>query len=173
MNRRDRLRRVLLLSCSCVRNIAYYHGLRVDERPGLDTPFWRTIHNDFIDTCVLEWCKLFGDPKARHHWSKVVEDAATFATELERATRLSSSEFDEYRLRMRAYRDKFLAHLDSQHVMEIPHLTLARESVACYHDAVVRAGGILVARGFPTDIVEFYDACYEEAKSAVNVARAA
>ena len=38
---------------------------------------------------------------------------------------------------MREYRDKFIAHLDSELVMNIPTLDLARKSVEFYHAYIV------------------------------------
>jgi hypothetical protein len=40
--------------------------------------FWRTVSGNFIDTCVLEWCKLFGDPNGEHYWKKIVSDPGNF-----------------------------------------------------------------------------------------------
>ena len=38
---------------------------------------------------------------------------------------------------MRSYRDKFLAHLDSEEVMNIPSLDVAKRAVWFYHGYVV------------------------------------
>ncbi len=78
MPRKDRLRRVMILCCSCARNIAYYRVAWDEEyRHLLNLPnpypnFWRAANNNFIDMCVLEWCKLFADMQGKHHWSKIV-----------------------------------------------------------------------------------------------------
>ena len=40
--------------------------------------FWRQANANFLDMCVLEWCKLFGDPKGEHYWGRIVSDAAVF-----------------------------------------------------------------------------------------------
>jgi hypothetical protein len=44
--------------------------------------FWRAVSGNFIDICVLEWCKLFADPNGKHHWSKIVSDPTSFKTQL-------------------------------------------------------------------------------------------
>ena len=48
--------------------------------PSVD--FWRTVSNNFLDTCVLEWCKLLGDEKAAHGWENVISDKTKFKSEL-------------------------------------------------------------------------------------------
>ena len=54
-----------------------------------------------------------------------------------KALKLTEAEFDGYIDEMRAYRDKFVAHLDLDDIMHIPKLRLARKSVASLHDYVL------------------------------------
>src|SRR5271165_4315169 len=69
INRTERLRRVLVLCCYFVQNLAFY-------RAGWDnkifrryrSQFWVTANGNFLDHCVLEWCKLFGDERGEHYW---------------------------------------------------------------------------------------------------------
>jgi hypothetical protein len=49
-------------------------------------------------------------------------------------TKLTPLQFDLYVDEMRTYRDKFIAHLDEEPVMQIPRLRLARKSVAFPYD---------------------------------------
>ena len=134
MNRRTRLRRTGILCLHFVRSAAYYrawNALPVEKRR---EQFWRTLNGNFIDICVLEWCKLFGDLRAEHHWSKCVSDCTTFACGLRAKTGLNAHEFEAFRVEMRDYRDKFVAHLDNLNSMRIPRLQPALESVRYLYD---------------------------------------
>jgi hypothetical protein len=83
LTRTDYLRRVVLLCSHFMRNLAYYRtGQRFPDgwkaKPLVPTaPFWRTVNGNFIDVCVLEWCKLFGDKittradrQNNHYWGR-------------------------------------------------------------------------------------------------------
>ena len=129
MNRRTRLRRTGILCMHFVRNAAYYRAWNAAPVGRRRKQFWRTLNGNFIDICMLEWCKLFGDLKAQHHWSKCVADAATFLKGLYEHTGLEETEFESFRLEVRSYRDKFVAHLDELNEMQIPRLQPALDSV--------------------------------------------
>ena len=47
---------------------------------------------------------------------------------------MTEAEFDAYIEEMRTYRDKFVAHLDSEEVMNVPKLRVARKSVSFLYD---------------------------------------
>jgi hypothetical protein len=88
------------------------------------------VNGNFLDLCILEWTKLFADQRGKHHWQKVVGDRTRFETELLAALRLTRAELDAYKQHVLRYRDKFVAHLDHEPIMQIPRLRLARRSVA-------------------------------------------
>jgi hypothetical protein len=73
----ERRRRVILLCCSFARNLAFYRARESGKARALlsashpQASFWRQANGNFLDICVLEWCKLFGDKKGKHHWSRV------------------------------------------------------------------------------------------------------
>lgn len=133
MDRSTRVRRVFIVCANFARNIVYYragwHGTELVS----DTAFYRTINGNFIDIAVLEWCKLFGDLKAKHHWRKVVRDPTRFEQSLLSFIGLTLGEFESYIEQMRTYRDKFLAHLDSDLTMEIPLLETGLRAVEHLH----------------------------------------
>jgi hypothetical protein len=52
--------------------------------------------------------------------------------------KMTATEFGDPVDVMRTYRDKFVAHLDSDCVMNIPTLSAARASVWLYHDHIVQ-----------------------------------
>jgi hypothetical protein len=149
MTRRQRLRRVGILCCHFLRNLAFYKSGWRKGKLIFKDQFWVNANGNFIDICVLEWCKLFGEKRGQHYWRKVVTDQTAFFAELLRAVGQTEAEFDAYIEEMRTYRDKFVAHLDSAEVMNIPTLRTARKSVSflygyllaneeednCFHDA--------------------------------------
>jgi hypothetical protein len=151
MQRRDRVRRALILCSHCLRNIAFYRvGWRRRECRRRDQ-FWLTVNGNFLDHAVLEWCKLFADRKGQHHWRKVVSKPIEFERDLLNRMKLNSDEFEAYTSEMRAYRNKFVAHLDAEPIMQIPRLRLARMSVAFLYDYLLTNeddGGFFPERPF-------------------------
>lgn len=130
MTRRKHLRRVARLCCHFLRNLAFYRsGLRFNKQP-----FWTDVSNNFLDISILEWCKLFGDVRGQHNWRKVITNQTAFLSELLRVVGQTEEGFDSYILEMRAYRDKFIAHLDNEDVMHIPRLRVARKSISFLYD---------------------------------------
>jgi hypothetical protein len=169
MSRRDRLRRVVILCRNFAVNLAYYRVGRRPEHLALQQRqrgnFWRATNGNFIDSCVLEWCKLFADPKGKHHWGKIVSDPANFETQLLNHLAIDGAAFQKEIEVMRQYRDKFLAHLDSDEVMNIPALDIAKKAVWFYHAFIVQREaqpGDLV--GLPTDLDAGYAQCEDEAR---------
>jgi hypothetical protein len=138
--------------------------------------FWRIVNGNFIDACVLEWCKLLGDPKGQHYWERIVTDTEKFKAELLKQLNVSESEFETFRVEMREYRDKFIAHLDSEPVMNIPKLYLARASVEFYHAYVVaNEAQPDDLRGWPDTAAKLqlgYKESEEEAEVAYKLPRA-
>jgi len=137
MTRRKRVRRVLILCCHFLRNLAFYRAGWDGRAPVRTEQFWVTANGNFLDHCVLEWCKLFADRRGKHHWRKVVTDHDAFFAGLLEALKLTEAEFDGYIEEMRKYRDKFVAHLDLDEIMHIPRLRLARKTAAYLHDYVL------------------------------------
>jgi len=136
-----------------------------------DTEFWRTVNGNFLDLCVLEWCKLFGDKRGEHCWRLVVSDLNGFETGLLGHLKLSATEFEEYVEEIRRYRDGFVAHLDSDKVINIPKLNVAKACVWYYHahvmNAEAQAGGL---EGLPRDIAHYHQECEREGNHAYGVA---
>jgi hypothetical protein len=145
MSRKDRLRRVVTLCSAFARNLAYYRVGRTEKYRRLFNPaktatwnFWRMANSNSLDMCVLDWCKLFADRKGAHHWGKIVTDPPTFKTGLLVYLGVDETTFQKEINRMLHYRDKFVAHLDSDHIMNIPSFDVAKKAVWFYHAHVVR-----------------------------------
>ncbi|MFL9998747.1 hypothetical protein PQR34_45335, partial [Paraburkholderia sediminicola] len=78
MTRRQRLRRAGILCCHFLRNLAFYKAGWKKGEPIRAGQFWINANGNFLDICVLEWCKLFADKKAKQGWRRVVSDPITF-----------------------------------------------------------------------------------------------
>jgi hypothetical protein len=167
MTRTERLRRVIQVCCIFAQNLAYYRAGWDKRRPLRTTQFWVTANGNFLDSCVLEWCKLFGDKKGDHYWGKITSDPAMFESELLHRLGISAQDFGRQLGKVRHYRDKFVAHLDSEDIMNIPDLEVAKKSVWFYHahvmakEAVRSPLGILPEWSYDLDML--YRRCAEEA----------
>src|SRR5450830_84239 len=82
MTKDQRVRRAALLCCHLTRNLAYYHAVWSEFQPKHEGEFWITVLGNFIDVCVLEWSKLFGDNNGKHYWKRIVDDEASFKARL-------------------------------------------------------------------------------------------
>lgn len=135
--RRYRTRRVGILCCHCLRNLAFYRAWYKAGTPFKGKQFWVNLNGNFLDVAVLEWCKLFGDTRGKHYFGKVVSDATAFKAGLLSSLQATDVDFDQYIAQMRNYRDKFIAHLDDQNKMHIPSLTIAKKSTIYLYDYLV------------------------------------
>jgi hypothetical protein len=125
MASRQKLRWAAILCNHAISNIACYRGgwngktlLRTEE-------FWKRANGNFLDIAVLEWCKLFAEPKGAHGWRKILSDPTAFEVALLAKLGISHSDLDDYCVEMRTYRDKFVAHLDDNGNANYPTLDLA------------------------------------------------
>lgn len=134
MTRKERLRRVAILCCHCLRNIAFYKAGWRGGSLVFAGEFWVNVNGNFIDICVLEWCKIFGDSRGKHFWRKIISNPTTFFNGLLQELEISGDDLDTYINEMRDYRDKFIAHLDSDKKMNIPRLDIAKKSVSYLYD---------------------------------------
>ena len=150
-------------------NLAYYRVGRKPEHLHLQNyktrgNFWRVVSGNCIDTCVLEWCKLFADPRGEHYWRKIVSDPARFQKELLYHLGVDEAAFGKEIEVMRRYRDKFLAHLDSDEVMNIPCLDIAKKSIWFYYGYVVEHEAQETdLTGLPCELDAGYAQCEAEA----------
>ena len=171
MSRNDRIRRVVILCCAFARNLAYYRaGWSLEHKGLLENTFWRQVNNNFVDMCVLEWCKLFGDQKEKHYWGKIVTNRAAFKAGLLLHLGLDDKAFEGEISDMRKLRDEHIAHLDSDLTGYIPQLDIAKKTVWFYYEHVVnheaKPGDLL---NLPIDIDRGYLACEEEAKAILQM----
>ncbi len=180
ISRAERLRRVVIVCCNFARNLAFYRagwtelGQTFFSKVHPQAAFWRQANANFLDMCVLEWCKLFGDKKAPHYWGRVVSDPSSFETELLERLGVDRAAFQSEVDSMRKYRDKFIAHLDSLRVMDIPVLDAAQAAVWFYFEYVVtREANSSVLAELPNTadkLTKGYDQCVNEVNEVLRKA---
>lgn len=145
MTQYDRLRRVGILCCHCLRNLAFYLSwYEADYTLSKRNQFWITSHNNFLDITVIEWCKMFGDARGKHRYSKVVADPVQFKNELLAELALTDTAFTDYIKQMRTYRDTFVVHLDDRegfNTFHVPDLTIAKKSVVFLYEYLLAQEG--------------------------------
>ena len=182
LTRRERLRRVVILSASFARNVAYFRagqsrtGSQARVPSSSHSGFWRQVSSNFLDIAVLEWCKLLGDDRDKHFWRNVVTDSTAFEAGLLANLRMKESDFADFAKKMRRYRDKFVAHLDSDATMDIPRLDAALAANSFYHGHIVTveaaAGDLFGLADTSEKFVQGYEQCLTEAKEAYGQAAA-
>ena len=181
LSRRDQLRRTIHVCTIFARNVSFYRVMFSDlGKPLMDTEsqtasFWRQANSNFLDIALLEWCKLFADPRGKHHWKRSVSDPVKFEADLLAHLELDEDDFAKLITKTRHYRDKFVAHLDEENLMLIPFIGKPRKAVAFLHRHLVekeaQPGDL---QGLPSTAEQFrlgMEQCAEEAKAAVQAAR--
>ena len=114
--------------------MAYYRAGRIVNDINFNSNFWNTVNGNFLDVCVLEWLKLFGEKNGKQSWENVITENDVFKKDLLKTLNITEDEFSLYINQMRKYRDKFIAHLDSDKVADIPNLQIALESAIHFYN---------------------------------------
>ena len=163
--REQRLRRVMICCCAIIRNVAYYKGGWRDSRPVFTSNIERTINGNFMDMAVLEWCKLFGEPRHEpQHWQRVltnIDQRMEFKHGLLEALSQSSKDWNAHAQGCIQYRSDFIAHLGSEPTMQIPLLDPVWKSAAFYYEFLRNREIPLVD---PADAHDFYGKCATEGR---------
>lgn len=146
--------------------MAYYRAGWRERRLIRKSDFWKSINGNCIDIAVLEWCKLFAEPRGLHYWETIVADVPAFEAGLLAAVGpgWSRESFDGYVRHVRKYRDKFVAHLDDELVAHIPSLDDCWKSVHFYHEYLVANETATISlHGLPRDLTAYYELKLKEA----------
>jgi hypothetical protein len=164
MTRDKRLRRVAILCCHCLRNIAIYRAGWRGKALRVRIQFWINANSNCIDIAVLEWCKLFTERDGKHHCKAVISDRDKFRVGLEKEMGISWDQFRLYAIDVLEYRDTFVAHLDDEDTMYPPRLRLMRKSAAYLYRYLLsnEATPGLLAEARP--LTEFYSTFYRHAR---------
>ena len=174
LTRREILANVQRLCRSFGRNMAYYRaGWAMELRHLFEANpdsgnFWNTVNGNFLDMCVLDWCKLFGERNGNYSWKRIVADPDAFKRDLLEHLGLDDNAFDEEIRIFREYRDKWVAHLDRDRKGLYPRLDIARKAVWFYYE---RIGNEQVDQEIsPKTIETGYKECEEEASTVYRQA---
>ena len=123
---------------------------------------------------MLEWCKLLGDEKDKHFWRNVVTDPVALEASLLVNLEMTESDFADLAKKMRRYRDKFVAHLNSDAKMDIPRLTAALAANSFYHEHIVTveaaAGDLFGLADTSEKFAQGFEQCLKEAQQAYGQA---
>ena len=173
--RRRFVRRLALLNCAFVRNLAFHRCGYVsgDGRGRLKdgTEMGKTINGNFIDIAVLEWSKLFAERNGHHHWHKFMrndQERMAFLRDLLSALRIGEAEWRRFIGHVKTYRDEFVAHLDEGEIAHIPDMGLAFASAVFFHRYLHMQsprGTFESMHGpdLPIDLEAYYETCRREA----------
>jgi hypothetical protein len=119
---------------------------------------------------------LLGDEKDKHFWRNVVTDPAAFEAGLLINLEMTESDFADFAKKIRRYRDKFVAHLDSDAKMDIPRLVVAIAANSFYHKHIVTteadAGDLFGLADTTEKFAQGYEQCFKEAQQAYGQAAA-
>lgn len=147
LSRTERLRRVATLCLSFTRNLAYYRLAQNKYKTFLksgrtEAIFWVTANANSYDICILEWYKLFIDKNGKHHWKNIVSDSAHFEAGLLEELGINAQDFQITINELQRLRDKFLAHLDSDRVIDLPRLDIPKKAVWYYYCYLLQHEGL-------------------------------
>jgi hypothetical protein len=167
MTKDQRVRRAALLCCHLTRNLAYFKAGWGILEPKRGEDFWLTVLGNHIDVCVLEWSKLFGEDDGKHHWKHIVDDEASFKARLMSTIGITQAQWQESWREIKVYRDKFIAHLDSDDTMNVPHMDIPFRMVNFFYKELKTCSTDPMAfADLPPTMSQYYHLCYSE---GVNV----
>ena len=124
---------------------------------------WCSANGNFLDVSVLEWCKLFGEPNGKHHWRRAVQNPNAFLFDLKKRVGVSEEEFIRHCHEVKTYRDKFVAHLDTERKMQIPHLEMNIQSTIFLYE-LIRAEFAEFLPDAPHDLRDFYGQRFKDGR---------
>lgn len=167
MTRRDqRVRRAARLCCHLTRNLAYYNAGWSQLQPKQEGDIWTTVLGNCLDVCVLEWSKLFGDEKGKHHWKRIVDDEASFKARLMNNIEIGETQWQQSWKEIKDYRDKFIAHTDSEETINLPHMDIPHRMITFFYNELKTCStNPLVFSDLPSTMSQYYQLCYSEGVS--------
>jgi hypothetical protein len=110
-----------------IQELAYFRGLQQGLATITDpSQFWFCTLNNHLKQATVDWCKVFGSSKEDIHWNKTPTGTTTdkacqhFRRRVLSTTGLTQDVWEEYRTKLLALRDKYVAHLDLKKPLEAP-----------------------------------------------------
>lgn len=147
-----------------VRNAANYRSL-AKYKDKFNQSYWILIFNNFYDTALLEWCKVFGADNEPTHWKTLVSDHTPFRKGLLNRTGLDESGWQSYWEHVRDYRNKIITHHQkSPKVTEYPSLDNVLASVFYYYEWLVSKLKTVGINQEPENLEDYYYRYLEQSK---------
>lgn len=172
MKTSERAKRATLLCIHFARNFAYYSVFHSSSALRVEG-FWLTTQGNFLDVCVLEWCKLFGNRNGKYHWSKVVLDPEAFRREMLHLHGITENELKALWDKVKDYRDDFVAHLEDQETTVVPNMNVPYLLTGFYFRKLRLDFPALQQDGaIPQDFDKYYDLCLQQARGPFEYASA-
>lgn len=138
--RKARTQRTFKLAQYCIANIAAYRvnwkTLAQKRTPIIKNDFWIRANGNFFDAAVLEWCKLFAERDGKHHWSRTFKDKKEWTEGFFNHMGMTSKAFSTELIKIKKYRNKFVAHLDDPIPMNYPLTDFMLKSASYLYDAL-------------------------------------
>ena len=160
MTDEGRTRRTFQLANFCIANISAYrvNWKTVAQKKELrvDNDFWKRANGTFFDMSVIEWCKLFADSKGKHHWTKTFNDRSKWKQDLLQHMSMKEEDFDCELLKIKSYRDRYVAHLDEPKSMNYPLTEVMLKSTFFLYDSLKNCASTKIHLGPIYDSAEQY-----------------
>jgi hypothetical protein len=126
-----------------VQHLAYNRGLKAAWNGTVDpSPFWASTTDGHLKLATIAWCNVFGSRNSNMHWTKTTvgetskEEQEGFRQRMLSKTSFSEQQWEDYQKAMRAFRDKFVAHVDLDVPFRdpIPSFNPALQVAYVYHE---------------------------------------
>jgi len=169
-DREKLLRRVGLKCADFARQLSYHRALH-EHREERKLNFWICMYNNAIDLAVLDWFHLFGYHKDDLHWKKVLDDVDGFRRGLLSSLGLEQKEWEEYREKVKNYRDKDVAHIEVRPVSNVPKMDITLKAANIYYKHILRElTGYSNYSKWPIDLIEYHENSLSQAKLIAKAA---
>lgn len=108
-----------------------------------DEQFWIHSLNAFLNSAIIQWCKVFGTDSNEVHWKKAINEnyinfQKVIKDEILKNTNFSFNEWKNYHKEMRNFRNSYSAHRHTSNLPPVPFLVKAFKVATAYFDFMHR-----------------------------------
>lgn len=168
----SQLRHVLNNIVSVIRSVQLKAALSaVDPHP--KQLFWRTIHENLVDSAVTRWLNLFGaDERHAVHWKNNVVDQGMFRATLLQSLRIDQATWNIYWNHLKTYKESHFAQMGFSNIdlARQPPLELARESACFYYGRIGPEARRQGVEEYPPDIRQYIESFTQQSQRIAAVA---
>ncbi len=116
-----------------LRSFTYYKTIHKSlqlKQLKTDEQFWVHSLNSFLNSAIIQWCKIFGTDSNEVHWKKAItKDHNNFQEVIRdmilKNTNFSIDEWKNYQNKMRNFRNTYSAHRHLSNLPPVPFLDKA------------------------------------------------